>query len=67
MNPVERKIKNIPIAEPWSKQVMGNAIRGELIDNELVVYIECRSNKYGRKLKGIVQNLGMENLKFFRN
>ena len=65
MNEVERKVKKISVAEPWMKQVMADVVRGEFIEGELVVHALCRNNREGRKLEGIIKNIGMENLTFF--
>jgi hypothetical protein len=65
MNEVERKVKKIPVELPWTKQIMADVIKGEMVEGELVVYALCRANREGRKLEGILKNIGMENLTFF--
>lgn len=65
MNEVERKIKKIPIELPWMKQVMADAIAGEIINGDLVAHAVCRHNREGRKLEGIIKSIGLENLIFF--
>lgn len=65
MNPVERKVKKVPLAEPWSKKVMANVLKGEIVDNDLIFYAECRANRDGRKLAGIIKSIGLENVHFF--
>lgn len=65
MNVVERKVKKIPIELPWKKQIMADVIKGEVIENNLVIYALCRANREGRKLEGIIKNIGIPHLRFF--
>jgi hypothetical protein len=65
MNEPERRVKKIPIAEPWAKKVMADVKSGKIIENNLVFKAECRNNREGRKLEGIIKNVGLEQLEFF--
>src|SRR5210317_610414 len=47
MNPVERELKKIPIAEPWDKKIMATVKSAEIIDNQLMITFVCRLNRDG--------------------
>ena len=64
LNPVERQLKKIPMAEPWSKKIMATVVDAELIENRLVFSAECTSNRDGKKLAGMIESLGMKDLEF---
>jgi hypothetical protein len=61
---VERKLKDIPVAEPWSARVMADVIGGEMEDNALKIYFRCRNNKYGRKLETVIRQIGLTGIEF---
>lgn len=63
-NPVERRLKKVLLEEPWSKKIMADVIDAELIDNKLVFSAECRVNRDGKKLAGMIQSLGINSLEF---
>jgi len=65
MDEVERKAKKIPLAVPWDKKIMANVTGGEIRENFLIFHAQCRPNKNGRKLEGVIKNIGLENLEFF--
>lgn len=65
MNPVERRAKNISIAEAWNQKVMADIISGEIVGNKLVIHCQTRLNRDGRKLAGILQTNGMNSVEFF--
>lgn len=65
MNQVERKIKNIPLAEPWDKKIMATVISAELIDGKFIIHCETRLNRDGRKLAGIIKENGIDSIVFF--
>lgn len=65
INQVERKAKNISIAEAWDKKIMANVISGELVDGRLMINCETRLNRDGRKLAGIITENGIDTLEFF--
>lgn len=64
LNPVERQLKNIPIAEPWDKKIMAVVKKGEMVGDMLVITAECRLTRDGKKLAGMVQTLGINELEF---
>ena len=64
MNPVERQTKNISLAEPWDEKIMAIVLGAEMQGVNLVFHAECTNNRDGRKLKGIIQGIGMENIEF---
>lgn len=64
MNPVERELKKIPIAEPWDKKIMATVKRAELIEGKLVIHFVCKNNKDGRKLTGIIDTMGINAIDF---
>jgi hypothetical protein len=65
MNPVERGVKKIPLAEPWSERIMAHVTGAEMEGVNLVIHAECRNNRYGRMLRGIILSTGIENVEFF--
>jgi len=65
MNPVERKAKNVSIAEAWNQKVMADVISGEIVGNKLVIHCQTRLNRDGRKLAGILQTNGLNSVEFF--
>lgn len=65
MNPVERKAKKIPLAEPWDKKIMADIVSAQIVGNKLVIACECRNNRDGRKLAGLIETVGIESLEFF--
>ncbi len=65
MNLVERKAKNISVAEAWNQKVMADILSGEIVDNKLVIHCQTRLNRDGRKLAGILQTNGHESVEFF--
>lgn len=64
MNPVERELKKIPLAEPWDKKIMATVKRAEVSGGKLIIYFTCKKNKDGRKLEGIIQSMGMNAIDF---
>ncbi len=65
MNPVERKAKNIPLAEPWDKKIMADIVSAQIMGTRLVINCECRNNRDGKKLQGLLQTVGIDALEFF--
>ena len=63
-SPQERKLKKIPLAEPWKEKSMATVIGGEMEENALVVYFRCKGNRDGKKLEGMINQEGIENLQF---
>lgn len=65
MNPVERKLKNISMAEPWDKKVMAIVMSAQIIKNVLCFTAECKTGRDGKMLAGMVEKIGLENIEFF--
>ena len=65
MNPVEREAKKIPLAEPWDEKIMATVTGAEMQGVDLVFHAECKNNRYGKILKGIILSIGLENIEFF--
>ena len=65
MNMVERKARNISLSEPWDKKIMGIVRKGFIANSTLFVECECKGGREGKKLAGLVQSLGVENVEFF--
>ena len=65
MREVEKRIKKIPLAEPWAEKAMADVVSGEIIDGELIFHALCRNNKEGKLLEGVINTIGMEGINFF--
>ena len=64
LNPLERQLKHIPLSEPWDKKIMGVVKKAEMVADMLVISVECRLTRDGKKLAGMVQTLGINDLEF---
>lgn len=65
MNPVERKLKNISLAEPWDKKIMAIVLSAQFVGDLLIFTAECKSGRDGKMLAGMVDKIGIDNLSFF--
>lgn len=64
LNLVERKLKDVRPDVVWKEKVMASVKSAEMIDNKLVFEAECRLSRDGKKLSGMVQSLGLEEIEF---
>jgi len=64
MNLVERELKKIPVAEPWDKKIMATVKNAEIVDGRLQITFECRLNRDGKKLSGVIDSMGIEAVEF---
>lgn len=64
MNEVERKAKDKPLYIPWKGKDMASIKSAEFVDGNLIIEAECRLSRDGKKLSGMVQNLGLDELIF---
>lgn len=65
MNPVERKLKKIPLSEPWEKKAMGYITKGMVINSTLMIQCECKSSREGKILSGLIKNFGVNGIEVF--
>jgi len=64
LNPVERQLKGIPLAEPWDKRVMAVVKSAAMVGDVLVITAECRLTRDGKKLSGMLKTLGLDTIEF---
>ncbi len=64
LNLVERKLKDVRADVVWKQKVMASIKSAEIIENRLVFEAECRLSRDGKKLSGMVQNLGLHEIEF---
>ena len=64
LNPVERQLKGIPLAEPWPKKTMAVIKSAHMYGDMLIISAECRLTRDGKKLAGMVKSLGIDALEF---
>ena len=65
MNPVERKMKNISLSEPWEKKAMGYVVGATIVNSALVINCECKTTREGKMLSGLIQTAGIAGVEFF--
>jgi len=63
-NQVERKLKNVRVDEVWKQKIMASIKSAEMVGDNLVFEAECRLSRDGKKLSGMVQTLGIEDIQF---
>jgi hypothetical protein len=64
LNLVERKLKDVRPDVVWKQKVMASIKSAQMIGNQLIFEAECRLSRDGKKLSGMVQSLGLEELEF---
>lgn len=65
MNPVERKMKNIPLSEPWDKKIMAYVVSATIAKSALIINCECKNSREGKVLAGLIQSNGINSVDFF--
>ena len=65
MNPVERKMKNISLSEPWDKKTMAYVINATIVNSSLIINCECKNSREGKVLAGLIQSNGINSVDFF--
>lgn len=65
MNPVERKMKNIPLSEPWDKKAMAYVMGASIVNSSLIINCECKTTRDGNMLAGLIQTSGIAGVEFF--
>ena len=65
MNPVERKMKNISLLEPWDKKTMAYVINATIVNSSLIINCECKTTREGKMLSGLIQTVGISGVDFF--
>jgi len=65
MNPVERKVKQISLSEPWEKKAMGYVTKGVVVNSTLIIQCECKSSREGKILSGLIKNFGVNGIEVF--
>ena len=64
LNPVERQLKGISLAEPWDKKTMAVVKTASMVGDNLVITAECRMTRDGKKLAGMLRTLGVNAIEF---
>ncbi len=64
LNPIERQLKKISLAEPWDKKIMAVVKSATMVEDNLVITAECRMTRDGKKLAGMLQTLGINAIEF---
>ena len=64
MNSPERARNKIPAYEPIASQVMAKIVSAVVNDNSLDVVCEIKAGRNGKKLTGMLEGIGQDNLDF---
>ena len=67
LNIVERKLKDKRPDVVWPQKVMASIKSAQMVGNQLIFEAECRLSRDGKKLSGMVESLGLQEISSFQS